>query len=40
MEKEMEREKNMVGEAIQNLKENLKMEKDMDKEKDLMNMVI
>ena len=39
MEKEMEKEKNMIIMANQNLKENIKMEKEMEKEQNMIIMV-
>ena len=40
MEKDgMEKEKNIIFSMIQNLKENIKMEKEMEKEKNIIPMV-
>ena len=39
MEKEMEKEKNIIGMVNQNLKVNIKMGKEMEKEKDIILMV-
>ena len=36
MEKEMEKEKNMIIMVNQNLKENIQMEKEMEKEKNII----
>jgi len=40
MEKEMEKEKNMVIMVNYYLKENIKMEKEMEKEKNMMVMMV
>ena len=40
MEKEMEKEKNIIIMEIQNMQVNIKMEKEMEKEKNMINMVI
>ena len=39
MEKEMEKEKNIIEMVNYYLKENIQMEKEMEKEKNIMNMV-
>ena len=39
MEKEMEKEKNMIGMVNKNLKENILMEIEMEKEKNMIIMV-
>ena len=39
MEKEMEKEKNIIMMENQNLKENIQMEKEMEKEKNIMKKV-
>ena len=39
MEKEMEKEKNIIKMANLNLKENIYMEKEMEKEKNIIKMV-
>jgi len=38
MEREMEKERNMIMMVIYNMKENIKMEKEMEKEKNIIRM--